>query len=82
MTLSEFKSLDASVQEYIIHDRAIALATRRGKDRQMALYYIDSFYVEVSYLPDTSEVTMIRSFKTDTLLQPYLEQIDITELLP
>lgn len=70
------------MQEYLVHDRGIELATRKTKDRYMVLYHVDSFYVEVSYRLNTRQVTMIRSFTTDTFLQPYLEQIDITFLLP
>lgn len=81
MTLSDFKLLDPVVQDYIVHDRGIELAVRKAKGRQMTLYHVDAFYVEVSYLPGSNTVTMIRSFRSDTLLQPYLEQIDITGLL-
>lgn len=81
MMLYEFKRLVPVIQEYIIHERGIELAKRKGRNRHMVLYFVDSFYVEVSYLPSTHNITMIRSFKTDTFLQPYLEQIDITCLL-
>lgn len=81
MTLYEFKLLDPLLKEYVVHYRGIELGSRRAKDRQMTLYALADFYVEVSYIPDTTTVTMMRSFASDTLLQPYLEQIDITSLL-
>ena len=73
--------MDPALKEHVVHDKGIVLGSRRAKDRQMTLYAIADFYVEVSYVPGTNTVTMMRSFATDTLLQPYLEQIDITGLL-
>lgn len=81
MTLSEFKSMNGLIQEYLVDDRGIELATRQGRGRYMKLYHFDSFYVEITYVPCTKRIIMIRGFNNDTLLKPYLDQIDITGLL-
>lgn len=79
MTLYYFKQLSENGQLQVLEQKGVAIAYRKEQGRRMLLYSIDSFYVEVIH---TKKRMLVRSFSTDTLLQPYLEQIDLSELLP
>jgi hypothetical protein len=46
----------------------------------MVLYWIDNFFVEVIYNRVKNEITGVKSFVSDGPLEPYLNQIDLSEI--
>lgn len=77
MTADEFKLLDETLQEIIIAECGVLLATRDGLFHFILLYQVESFYVEVYYEQMEKKVVNIISFSSTELLDPYLGQIDI-----
>lgn len=57
------------------------LAKRADDHFDYELYQIDGFYVEASFQKDTFVIEELKVFSNPSLLLPYLEQIDITDLL-
>ena len=80
MTLSEFKVADRSLQYDIICDHGIRLISRDFSDYSVILYQVEGFYVEVVYEGLEGRIGIFRAFNTTLLLDPYLEQIDISFL--
>lgn len=56
-------------------------ASRKEGTSWLLLYQIDAFYVEVLYDRGDSTIDIIRSFKSTNMLKPYLEKINLEDLL-
>jgi hypothetical protein len=57
------------------------IADRVDQEHTILLYQVDDFYVEVYYHQDDNVIKRFRSFSSIEQLIPYLEQIDIVNLL-
>ncbi|MFD3003041.1 hypothetical protein ACFS7Z_21935 [Pontibacter toksunensis] len=57
------------------------LATRRKEDFIFSLYYMRTFFAEVWYLPGEDRLGMVRGFKSVKQLDPFLDDINLEELL-
>ena len=57
------------------------LHNRKGEGFNANLYGVEDFYVEVRYDTERNAIVQIMPFNSPDLLQPYLEQIDLSELL-
>ena len=69
------------MQAYLICQHGVYLTERRDWDYLTALYALNDFYAEVHYRFADSEVLMISSFYNTHLLMPYLNNVNISELL-
>ena len=81
MTLYEFKHLNINAQAQTTWDSGVFIAFREEGDEQLILYRIENFYVEVRYHSNQNQIRGIKSFISDAPLQPYLDTIDISELI-
>jgi hypothetical protein len=81
MTYAEFRQYDPNTQIDLVLDEGVIIGKRIAYDDLLVLYHLHSFYVELSYLDDLSRIYAIRHGHTDELLEPYLETIDISELV-
>lgn len=81
MRFTEFKLLPLPVQAHIICEEGVLLCERREDQYVIALYAVDSFYVEVYYRGPGEEIEKFRSFHSTELLQPYLNEIRFVELV-
>ena len=81
MTLYQFKLLDTMEQAQAVWDEGVHLATRNIPGVTILLWQVDGFYVEVFYDIVEGEIIKIRSFHSTYGLEPYLKQIDLTQLL-
>jgi hypothetical protein len=73
--------MDLYEQAGIICDEGVLLAERTEDDNLVVLYAVGSFYVEVFYRNADSEIIKFRSFQSVQFLEPYLEQINIDQLV-
>ena len=80
MTLCEFNAMDRSGQAEAVWNGVHILA-RHDEQHSILLYQIDSFYVEVYYHRKHNKIERFRSFSNTDQLQPYLNLIDINELI-
>lgn len=81
MTLDEFTHLNERRQAQTLLERGTFLAERLYKNFSIFLYQLDNFYVEVYHNLRFDVMQGMRCFEDDETLQPYLESIDISELV-
>jgi hypothetical protein len=81
MRFCDFKQLDLPLQAHIIYRHGIYLSERSEDDLFVALYSVYDFYVEVYCRFPTNEIIKFISFHGDTLLEPYLNKIQLSKLL-
>ncbi|MGN6615110.1 MAG: hypothetical protein ACTHKC_08710 [Candidatus Nitrosocosmicus sp.] len=77
MTLYQFNALNETNQAEAIWN-GMFLTHREDRMFRILLYQIDSFYVEVYYQKQKNFLSHFRAFTTTRLLEPYLDQIDLT----
>ena len=80
MTLYQFNALDESEQAEAVWS-SVQIGDRRDDVYSFLLYQIDSFYVEVYYHREYNLIRKFRGFSNPDQLLPYLNQINIDELL-
>ena len=81
MRLLEFKLLDAKDQVSILYKQGVYIGKRKDGHLTILLYQVDSFYVEVMYRMYRRYIARIRCSESTSLLDPYLEQIDVEHLV-
>jgi hypothetical protein len=80
MTLTEFNRLNEFQQAEFLLDHGVKVAERIYKDFTIFLYQVNLFYVEVYFHNLFNIIQGFKGFDNITVLDPYLETIDITEL--
>jgi hypothetical protein len=65
---------------HVWHSGLFLMAYERHSYRYN-LFRLNNFYVELIYSLSTQEIEKIRAFFSEELLKPYLDRIDIDELL-
>ena len=81
MTLKYFRKLSESKQFRRLLQKGVCIAERTTGEAQLLLFQVDAFYVEVAFDNDTTEVLRVRHFEDGDELQPYLKDIDISNIL-
>lgn len=81
MTLQQFNGLEEIMQAAILWKRGVHIATRDDQVYQYLLYQLDSFYVEVLYHVEFEVIHRFRTFSNTSQLEPYLEPLNITDLI-
>ena len=81
MTLYEFNSLDDFEKGEALWEYGVHLTERFGGDIGYSLYQLNDFYVEVTYNGGVNAISKFTSFKTETKLIPYLDNIDISGII-
>lgn len=76
MALYEFNKLDTTSKANAVWDGVI-IGDREEDSYRILLYALDSFYIEVFYEKSKNEIVRFRSFSTTTLLEPYLNKINL-----
>jgi hypothetical protein len=82
MRFADFKSLSIAEQAYLLCQQGVLLAEREADNYVIALYQLESFYVEVYYRSGDNEILKLLSFHSTLLLDPYLQRISIKAALP
>ena len=81
MTLSKFNMLSQTQQYQVLMDRAVYLSNRSDNNFNYILYQIDAFYIEVKFDLVANDFIMYRAFEDMSELEPYLEEIDLHQVL-
>ena len=81
MTQFEFQILDITDQIRILYKQGVYIGKRKHGHLTILLYQVDSFYVEVVYRMYRRHIARIRCSASTSLLDPYLEQIDVEYLV-
>jgi hypothetical protein len=80
MTLFEFNCLDCKEQYDFLVDKAVIIAWKI-RECHYILFQYEDYYVEMKLIPYFNTVDNIMAFPYGKLLDPYLEEIDISGLL-
>lgn len=80
MKMKDFKILQPDEQMDIIEKKGAFLDHRTSGSYSIALFQIDGFYVELFFHVIKLIYKKIRIFENTTLLDPYINSIDITDL--
>jgi len=77
MTLMEFRLLAVADQINILYKEGVYIGKRKQAHLTKLLFQVDSFYVEVAYRIYRRYIAAIKCSRSTSLLDPYLEQIDV-----
>ena len=80
MTLYEFNSLDEQEQAEAVWD-SVHIGERWVEEHNILLYQRDEFYFEVFHHKEYKVIRRIRAFRNVSQLGPYLDSINIANLI-
>jgi len=81
MLLHLFEKFDLNSKACITWKKGVHIAFRSQGSFYMSLYRVENFYVEIQYQVFCDGIAAIRTFSSEEQLQPYLDQIDLKEIL-
>jgi len=81
MTIDQFRATSQYVQKSMIKLHGTFLLKRRTVETYAYLFQVDGFYVEVFFNERNGNILQIRAFDDLEHLEPYLNAIDISEIL-
>lgn len=81
MTLFDFQLLSLNKQIDLLHNEGVYVGKRKSSGRTMILYQLEAFYVEIFYFRYRCFVERISCSQSTAILNPYLPQIDVEELV-
>jgi hypothetical protein len=81
MTLFDFSILSDEEQIDVLYKQGVYVGKRAGPKGVAVLYQVNDFYVEVLYRKYRYIVAHISCSSGTALLEPYLGQIDVSEVL-
>lgn len=81
MVLEHFNTLNKEDQQDFLLAHGIFLAERQDGPFKIMLYQVDNFYVEVHFFNLYNKVAFFSAFEDTDALEPYLEQINVTQIL-
>lgn len=79
--LYKFQLLDQEDQINLLYTQGTFVGKQKNDNRISVLYQLDSFYVEITYKKYRYYIVSLRSFSTVELINPYLADINITDLV-
>jgi hypothetical protein len=80
MTIDEYNLLNQQQQAVVLYNKAVYVGKHRVNDKVRVLYQLENFYVEVSYHKYRYYIDTIECTTSTAILNPYLDQVDISEL--
>lgn len=81
MHLADFVALNNAEQIKSLTTKGVRIGNRTDEKYHITLYQIDGFYVEVHYHKVEKHVTHLGAFSTIEPLEPYLADMDISNLI-
>jgi hypothetical protein len=81
MNQSHFILLADAEQMDILYTHGVYIDKRKEGSNTMLLYQLKGFYVEVCYYKYRQVIAWIRCSESVKILEPYLEKMDIAELV-
>ncbi|MDQ3290869.1 MAG: hypothetical protein M3Q05_06215 [Bacteroidota bacterium] len=81
MTLDEFNCISRLNQFAVVKEYGEFLAVRLSSRYSVYLFYLGDFYAEVCHRHSENEINSIRGFKNIAYLDPYLQMVDVSEVM-
>ena len=81
VTIDKFNRLSLDEKAWYIWNGAAYLHVREDEKYRYNLFYMNNYYVELLYNINDNEIEKIRAFFSHSFLTPYLETIELDELM-
>lgn len=81
MNLFEFQLLASKEKTDFLQQNGVYIGKRKEGESVLLLYQLESFYVEIKYRKYRRFIANIRCFESTSVLDPYLEQIEVAILV-
>lgn len=81
MKLLAFMLLSSNEQADVLYVSGTYIGKRKTGRCISVLYQLEHFYVEVTFKKYRSAISAVRCFETTDQLDPYIEPINISELI-
>jgi hypothetical protein len=81
MSQSEFRQLTDTEQIDLLYSEGVYIDKRKVGDTTIVLYQLNGFYIEVCYYKYRLLIAWIRCSESVQILDPYLDKMDIAELV-
>jgi len=81
MDFYDFIWLNQEQQKVAVWEHGIFLAARFTWSSSVCLYSLGKFFVEVEYQPESNQLMLVRAFTNNSYLEPYMEKVDLSEVL-
>lgn len=81
MELYDFNRYNLAQRAAIIWEKGQFLAFRHRGDCRIFLYAMGKFFAEVWYQSENNQIESVRGFKSTACLEPYLELVDLSEII-
>ena len=82
MLVHDFREMEQEIQAQIVCQRGQYLGERSRDGWLIVLYQVSSFYVEVIFQTGNGSLISFHASEEDKLLDPYLEKISLSGLIP
>ena len=81
MKMSEFELLPREEQITILYQYGVYIGKRKTGGLTRLLFQLETFYIEISYTSYRKAIYKIQCSESTTILEPYLEQIEVEYLV-
>jgi hypothetical protein len=81
MTIYDFDTMEGQDKLVVLSSEAVLLGLRKDGCFAIGLFQLDNFYVEIYFHTTQGCIKNIRCFSDTADLAPYLDQVNISELL-
>ncbi|GAA4461799.1 hypothetical protein GCM10023189_37690 [Nibrella saemangeumensis] len=79
--LYEYNILPIAEQANLLWEHGTYLQNLDGLGKRYVLYQLWDFFVELHYDADYNQIEKLRTFKSNRALEPYLNDINLADLL-
>jgi hypothetical protein len=81
MKMHDFQFFSQEKQLSLLYQQGIYIGKRKNDEFVRLLFQLDSFYVEITYITYRKSIHKIRYSDSTSILDPYLEQIQVEYLV-
>ena len=81
ITITEFNELTLDEKAWYLWHGATFLHVYENSQYRVNLFYLNNYYIELWYHMKGNKVDQIRAFKSMSLLEPFLKNIQLDGLL-
>jgi len=81
MDFYAFNYLPKEQRAALVWEHGQFLSIRLDMGCSVLLYHMGGFFAEVWYSPEDNQVALVHGFNNRQLLEPYLDMIDLEELM-
>ncbi len=81
MNIYEFNRSDFENKAALVWEQGEFLTVRVSGNYNICLYSLGKFFAEIWYRVEENEVETVRGFTSDSCLEPYLNLVDLTDII-